>query len=327
MKGLFVSALGVVLLASVTTAGRQSDESPYVQSIRLPSIVNGQGMYSFAHDPVDRRLYAASEQGLFWADLAEPDGRLKGPLLRKRITSIEVAPDTGRLFYTTMDEVGMMKLRSNDPPVRLSGREWKTARWAYEPTRRQMYLPTREGRVLVFDAETGERSPDVVVPGEFVNMLEAVPGRVFFSLNNKNGLFAIDAETKQVEPWDVAGKLVTPAYLDADPTGRYLFATYDRYVLAIDVARAEVVGRLVTAAGGRIAFDPERRLLIASQYDEPGHPRLRLAAYRVSDDGFTEVARLKNPPDGENGLESLRGGGFLQSGHLSLLVWQLAENN
>jgi hypothetical protein len=327
MKGVFVSLLGVSLVLSVVVAADQRPGvSPYVQSLRLPGVVNGQGLYSFAHDPVERRLYAASEQGLYWVDLSDADARLKGPLLRKRLTSIEVAPDTGRLFYTTMDEVGMLNLRSTDPPVRLSGREWRTARLAYEPTRRQMYLATRDSRVLVFDAETGERSPDVVVPGEFANMLESVPGRVFFSLNNRSGLYAIDAESKQVAPWPVEGTLVTPAYLDADPSGRYLFATYDRYVVAIDIERATVVGRMVTAAGGRIAFDPDRRLLIATQYDEPGHPRIRLAAYRVDDQGFTEVARLDMPPDGEVGLESLRGGGFLQSGRLSLLVWGVAES-
>ncbi|MND01379.1 hypothetical protein D3C83_203490 [compost metagenome] len=66
-------------------------------------------------------------------------------------------------------------------------------------------------------------------------------------------------------------------------------------------------------------------MLIATQYEVPGLPRLRLAAYRVGDDGFTEVARLKILPDAAPGLESLRSGGFLQSGHKALFVWQLAE--
>lgn len=165
----------------------------------------------------------------------------------------------------------------------------------------------------------------MLVPGDYANMLEAIPGRVFFTLADKSGLYEIDAATKKVSPWTVTGKLVTPVYLDADPSGRYLFATYDRYVLAIDVERATVVGRLITATGGRIAFDPDRRLLIAAQHEHPWHPKLQLAAYRVGDDGFTEVARLKILPDAEPGLESLRSGGFLQSGHKALFVWQLAE--
>jgi DNA-binding beta-propeller fold protein YncE len=323
----FVSTLiGLIALGVSVPAARQDvGPSPYAGAVRLPSVVNGQALHSFVHDPVTNRLYAANQQGLYWVDLADPDPRVKGPLINKRLTSIEVAPDTGRLFYATLDEVGMVNLRTNDPPVRLAGREWPSARFAYEPTRRQMYLATRTGRVLVFDAETGEQSPDVIVPGEYANMLEAIPGRVFFTLADKSGLFVIDAATKAVTPWAVTGKLVTPVYLDADPTGKYLFATYDRYVLAIDVARATVVGRLITATGGRIAFDSERRLLIASQYKNIGLPQLRLAAYRVDDDGFTEVARLKILPDAAPGLESLRGGGFLQSGHKALFVWKLAE--
>lgn len=323
----FVSSLIalVVVGASISSAQKDVGTSPYAGAMRLPSVVNGQALHSFVHDPVANRLYAANEQGLFWVDLAETAPRVKGPLISKRITSLEVAPDTGRLFYTTLDEVGMMNLRTNDPPVRLAGREWSSARFAYESTRKQMYLASRTGRVLVFDAETGEQSPDVIVPGEYANMLEAIPGRVFFTLADKSGLYVIDAATKAVAPWAVTGKLVTPAYLDADPTGKYLFATYDRYVLAIDVERATVVGRLITATGGRIAFDAERRWLIATQYEHPGHPKLRLTAYRVGDDGFAEVARLKILPDAAPGLESLRGGGFLQSGHKALFVWKLAE--
>jgi hypothetical protein len=326
MTRLVASLLGLMALAvSVPSAQKAAGPSPYSGPVRLPSIVNGQSLYSYAHDPVAKRLYAANEQGLFWVDLTEAAPRIKGPLVNKRITSIEVAGDTGRLFYTTMDEVGMVNLRTTDGPVRLMGKQWKSARFAYEPTRNQMYLPTRTGQVLVFDAESGERSPDVVVPGDYVNMLEAIPGRVFFTLENKSGVFVIDAATKAVSPWKVTGKIVTPVYLDADPTGKYLFATYDRYVLAIDVERATVVGRLITASGGRIAFDPESRLLIATQYEIAGHPRIRLAAYQVGDDGFTEVARLRTLPDAEPGLESLRSGGFLQSGHRALFVWQLAE--
>jgi DNA-binding beta-propeller fold protein YncE len=325
MTRVIASLLGLVALGvSAPSAQQPAGPSPYGTAVRLPAIVNGQGLYSYAHDPVGKRLYAANQQGLYWADLTEKEPRIKGPFVKKRINSIEIAPDTGRLFFTTMDEVGMINLRTTDAPVRLTGRQWQSARFAYEPTRKQMYLPTRSGRVLVFDAETGERSPDVVVPGDYVNMLEAIPGRVFFTLADKSGLFVIDAATKAVSPWKVTGKMVTPVYLDADPSGKYLFATYDRYVLAIDVERATVVGRMITATRGRIAFDPERRLLIATHY-EPDHPKLRLAAYRVGDDGFTEVARLKIIGDAVDGLESLRSGGFLQSGHRSLFVWQLAE--
>jgi len=326
MTRLVSSLIGLVVLgATLASAQQDVGTSPYGGALRLPSVVNGQALHSFVHDPVTNRLYAANQQGLFWVDLSETDPRVKGPLVNKRITSIEVAPDTGRLFYATLDEVGMVNLRTNDPPVRLTGREWQSARFAYEPARRQMYLATRTGRVLVFDAETGEQSPDVIVPGEYANMLEAIPGRVFFTLADKSGLYVIDAATKTVAPWPVTGKLVTPVYLDADPSGKYLFATYDRYVLAIDVERATVVGRLITATGGRIAFDSVRRLLIATQYENIGLPQLRLTAYSVADDGFTERARLKILPDAAPGLESLRGGGFLQSGHKALFVWKLAE--
>jgi DNA-binding beta-propeller fold protein YncE len=318
-----IRVIGIPLCGVLLAAGAlqsRSDEAPYTQVAKVPSVYDGQKFYSFAFDPVDRRLYAASEQGGFWVDLRDREPRIKGPLFRKRIDTIEVAPEAGRLFYTTLDEFGYVNLRTNDPPQRLAGRQWRTARLAYEPTRREMYIATRENGIVVYNTDSGERGPVIELPGWYPTMLEAVPGKVFFSVANHSGLFVIDAATHAVTSWPVDGPLVTPAYLDADPTGQYLFATYDRHVVAIDVASAKVVGRRSTAGGARIAFDPDRRLLIVSEYDRPGHPLIRLRAFAVGADGLTEVAELKNPADGQVGLESFRGG-FLQEGHRSLLLW------
>lgn len=313
----------LLALFAVSVVQGRSDDSPYNQVARVPSVVDGQSLTAFAFDPVDQRLYAGSRNGVFWVDVREPEARLKGPMLEKPIGTIEVAPEAGKLFYTTPDEFGYMNLRTNDPPRTLAGRQWRTARLAYEPTRKEMYIATREQGIIIYGTEDGERGPVIELPGWYADVLEAVPGKVFFSVANKSGLYVIDAATRTVTPFPVAGKLVTPAYLDADPTGQYLFATYDRYLVAIDVPSAKVVARLATASGARIAFDPERRLLIMSEFDQPGRPLIRLRTYSVDDNGFTQVAELKNPDDGQAGLESFRGG-FLQQGHRSLLLWTSA---
>src|SRR5687768_14779637 len=287
----------LVTLFAIAVVHGQSDTPPYTQVARLPAVVVGHSLAAFAFDPVDQRLYAGSRNGVFWVDLRERDPRFKGPMLRKPIGTIEVAPETGKLFYTTPDEFGYMNLRTNEPPRILAGRQWRTARLAYEPTRKEMYIATRESGIIVYNTEHGERGAVIELPGWFPTVLEAVPGKVFFSVANKSGLYVIDAATHTVAPWPVTGQLVTPAYLDADPTGQYLFATYDRYLVAIDIASAAVVGRIVTASGARIAFDPERRLLVVSQYEHPDHPRILLRTYSVSDNGLTLVAELKNPVD------------------------------
>ena len=316
--------IAVAVLASGVLYGR-TDNAPYTQTARVPSVVDGQWLTSFAFDPIDQRIYAGSRNGLFWLELNERNPRLKGPMLRKPIGTIEVAPEAGRLFYVTPDEYGYISLRTNEPPRFLGGRQWRTARLAYEPTRREMYIATRESGIVVYDTQNAERGPIIEQPGWYANALEAVPGKVFFSVENKSGLFMIDAATHTVAPWPVTGKLVTPAYLDADPSGQYLFATYDRHVVAIDIPSATVVARRTTASGARIAFDPERRLLVVSEYDRPGHPLIKLRAFSVDAKGLTEVAELKNPADGQVGLESFRGG-FLQQGRRSLLLWSAAPN-
>lgn len=309
----------ITALLAISVVQARSDDGPYSQVARLPSIVDGQGLGAFAFDPVDQRLYAGGRTGLFWVDLKDSDRRLKGPLTRKAIGTIEIAPEAGKLFYTTPEEFGYLSLRTNDAPKTLTARQWRTARLAYEPSRREMYIATREKGILVYGTEDGERGPTIELPGWYADVLEAVPGKVFFSVANKSGLYVIDAATHTVAPFPVTGKVVTPAYLDADPTGKYLFATYDRFLVAIDIASATVVGRITTSTGARIAFDPERRLLIMAEHFQ-GRPLIRLRAYSVSETGFTEVAELKNPADGLIGLESFRGG-FLQQGLRSLLLW------
>ncbi len=310
--------LAAVVLASGLVYG-QSGTPPYTQVASVPRVVDGEGLNSFAFDPVARRLYAGSWNGLFWVDLRERDPKIKGPLLRKRIGGIEIAPDSGGLFYTALNEFGYLNVRTNDPPKILASREWITTRPAYEPTRHEMYVGTRESGVVIYDTASGERASVIDVPGWYVTMLEAVPGKVFVSVKDKSGLYVIDAATHTVTPWPVKGKLVTPAYFEADPSGQYLFATYDRHLVAIDIPSATIVARLMTADRPSIAFDAERRLLIVAAQDLPEHPRIRLRTYSVSDRGFTLVGELKNPSNGA-GLESFRGG-FLQHGSSDLLLW------
>src|SRR5687768_8839624 len=111
---LSVRLLLVTLFAAAVVHGRSAD-APYTQVARVPAIVEGQGLAAFAFDPVDQRLYAGSREGVYWLELRERNPRLKGPLFRKPIGTIEVAPDTGKLFYTTPDEFGYVNLRTNDP--------------------------------------------------------------------------------------------------------------------------------------------------------------------------------------------------------------------
>ena len=235
--------LGAVLLASGLVYG-QSVTPPYTQVSSVPSVVDGKGFNSFAFDPVTQRLYAGSWNGLYWVDLRERDPKIKGPILRKRIGGIEIAPDSGGLFYTALNEFGYLNVRTNDPPRILESREWITTRPAYEPTRHEMYVATRESGIIVYDTASGERGAIIDVPGWYVTLLEAVPGRVFVSVRDRSGLFVIDAATHTVAPWPVKGKLVTPAYFEADPNGEYLFATYDRHLVAIDIPSATIVARL-----------------------------------------------------------------------------------
>jgi hypothetical protein len=142
---------------------------------------------------------------------------------------------------------------------------------------------------------------------------------VFLGVGGKDGLYAIDAATHTVAPWPVTGRIVTPVYLDADPDGKYLFLTYSRDIVAIDVERAAVIGRVVTPFSGAIAYDPGTRLLVVTYDDDP--PPTRIVAYRVDENGLTPAGRMKSPSLGRRGVEPMHRG-FLQSGLHTLLVWK-----
>jgi hypothetical protein len=296
---------------------RPADPAPYAVIATLPDVIGGQALHTLVFDPVGKRLYAGSQIGLYWCDLSEATPRMKGPLFRKNIRTIEVAPDLGRVFYATPDEIGYADVGRDGAPVHLAN-IWARA-LAYEPTRHELYVASRAPVVQVFDARSGEHGVDVSLPGWYGAQLEPIPGRVFLSVGGKDGLYAIDAATHQVAPWPVVGRVVTPATIEADPGGRYLFLAYYREIVAIDVATATVTGRVVMASTPAIAFDPGTGLLLATWHDD-SPPPIKVVAFRVDATGLIAVAQLPNPPIGGVGVEPTSHG-FIQAGYHGLLVW------
>ncbi len=310
----------VVLLAGfrVGPLAARSDVPPYTSVGTIPFVVDGQVLRTFVFDPGANRLYAGSDRGLFWTDLGDPSPRLKGPMFKRDIRKIQFAPDLGRLFYTTDDEVGYADVRTGGEPTALVV-DFHATDLTYEPTRHELYVSSRDPRLLIFDAKSPERGTPLELPGWYGLELEAIPGRVFLSVGGKDGLYTIDAATHRVSEWPVTGRISTPAYLEADPSGQYLFLAYYREIVAIDIAKAAVVGRVVTATVPAIAFDPGTRLLVATWNDDP--PPTRVIVYRVDDHGLSTVAQLKNPDVGEVGVEPMNGG-FVQAGHHALILWR-----
>lgn len=311
----------LVLVAAVAPLAASQNKPAYSVVSTVPFVVDGQQLRTFVFDPVGNRFFAGSDRGLFWIDLNEPKPRLKGPLVKHDIIKIEVAPDVGRLFYLTPEELWSLDIRKPSEPVLLgAGRAYDLA---YEPTRKEMYVTPRQPVVWVFSAETGERAPDIKLPGWLGRGLEAVPGRVFLDVSNQPDLYAIDARTREVSPFKVKGPFVPPGYLDADPTGRYLFARYDRYVVAIDVATATVVDQLAMLSQPSIAYDPAAERLIVT-WQDPLTSDISIAVYRMEPTGFKEETRLKNPRLGRSGVEPT-GHGFVQQAQHSLYVWAMKK--
>lgn len=310
---LFLLASPIIPLAQRVPGG-----GPYFQAGQLPISVAGRTLISFTFDPTTKTLYAASDHAIYRAETSAAKPRLR-ELSRRRFTRIEIAPDLGKLFFLGIDEVGYVDLRAASPQaVRIAALP-KPVDLAYEPANQELYVSTWRGPMIVFDAKSGERGATLDVPGWTAYDLEGTRGRVFFMLDSVFGLFTVDAATHAVAPWQVTGRISTPAQLDAAPDGRYLFMAYEREFVAIDIASATVLGRVITSKVPSIAFDPESSLLVATWDDDP--PPTRIVTYAVSGNGLTETARIPNAATGRAGVEPMYGG-FLQRGVRDLIVWR-----
>ena len=319
MTRLILSSL--VVAAAVSTVSAQKERpAVYTQVASVDAGVGGQPFRSLAFDAKANRLYAGSDRGLFWVNVAEARPVWKGPVFKQDILHIEFAPELNRVFFTTMDDVGYVNTDALSEPKLIAN--VRASDLAYEPTRREIYVTSRFPRVEVFDGATGEPGAVVQLPGWLGYELEAVPGRVFLLQGKTPGIFAIDASTHALSVFSTSGKVVTPAHLEADPSGRYLFAAYYQNIVAMDASSGKVLGRATVPSTPRIAFDPGNGLLVATWADEP--TPVRVAAFRVEQKGLTEVSQFKNPRAGGIGVEPTSRG-FIQVGVNRLYIWSGSE--
>lgn len=316
MTRLMLSSLALAL--SVATLAGQTSDPVYTQVASIDSRVGGQPFRSFAFDAKANRLYAASDRGLFWVNVAEDKPVWKGPMFKMDLVHIEVAPELGRVFFTSVDDgVGYVSLDALGEPKIIAA--IRASDLAYEPTRREIYVTSRASRVAIFDGATGEPGATVDLPGWLGAGLEAVPGRVFLMQAKMPGLFVIDAKTHALQPFKTSEKVVTPVYLEADPAGRYIFAAYYQNIVAIDATNGKVIGRATVPSTPAIAFDPGANLLVATWADEP--TPVRVGAFRVEAGGLKEVSQFKNPRVGAIGVEPTHNG-FVQLGINRLYLWR-----
>ena len=174
IAGLALAAL--TLLTPV--AARQAAAPSYTMVATLPSIIDGTGVRSLRYDATRNRLYTAVQSGLFWVDLSEKTPRVKGPFVRKNIVKIEFAPEVEKIFYMTADEVGYADLDRFGESKTLKG-DLTPIDIVYEPTRKELYVATRDQRLIVFDGVSGRAGDDVPLRDGSRPQLEAIPGRVF----------------------------------------------------------------------------------------------------------------------------------------------------
>ncbi|MGE3345678.1 MAG: hypothetical protein AB7L71_19825 [Vicinamibacterales bacterium] len=312
-----------VIITMLASTSGVADEAPYAVVGRVPAHVANGPLNRFHFDPVARRVYAPNGNGVYWVDMQSAEPMLNGPLLFKRPGLIAIAPDVGRMYFASDDGFGFLNLRGAEPPTFLTREGWRGGSLVYERIRHEIYAPTRNlgDRIAVYNADTGAPVTELALPGGGVNLLQAAPGQVFFSLSGAFGLHVIDATTRTVSPWPVDGARVAPRRIEVEPSGRIMIAAYDRHLVAIDIPSARTIAQLPAVGLQSFAFDPARRAVVVAIQDPPDHPRVHLRVYALGTDAFTLMSTLKNPAEDTGWLVSTTDG-FLQRTRDSLLVWK-----
>ena len=147
MTRLSLSSLVLCLGVGVAALTAQQQAGPvYTQVASIDLKAGGQAFRSLAFDAKANRLYAGSDLGLFWVNVAEAKPIWKGPMFKMDITHIEFAPELGRVFFTTVDHgMGYVSVDALETPKIIAN--VRSSDMAYEPTRREVYVTSRMSRV------------------------------------------------------------------------------------------------------------------------------------------------------------------------------------
>ena len=321
MRKLSVHArLALLLALPLTTglAGQAPSSSTYTQVASAPSVINGQAIDSVAFDAEGRRLYCATNGGLFWLDVDAEKPTWNGPTFRAGIASLKFASGLKRLFFAASQDVGFVDIATLDQPRSFA--HIRATSLAYEPQQREVYVASRNNKVLVFNASTLAPSDTVTVPGWQAVLAEAIPGRVFATVPDKPGLFVINALSHKMGPWPVADTITAPADIEVEPSGAHIFVAYEHHIIAIDTSNATIVARIDTPGKSTIAYDPGAGVLLAT-HTHPDPPPLRISAYRLVGSELQELSTVTSPGEATGRIEPTSHG-FVQAAHLSWLLWK-----
>ncbi len=281
-----------------------------------------------AFDPGANRIWVGTRRGLLSIDLDRP--RTATPFGRTPVAgALAFAPELNRLFVQLDgDRLAYVDVRASSEPVSV-GHVPRSAEMVYEPLRRELYVFTRTASVAVFDARSGERAATIELPGGPARTPVAIPGRVFFTVARRDGLFSLDSTTRRIDRFPVAHD-GTPVAIAVDTDLGQLFLAYGREVVAADARSGTLIGRAPTAPIRAMVYDPAARLLVATS-DGPHGPRLDL--YRLEPGGLVHSDRVAWVGPGLHRLEATRNG-FVQWGSApwlsdepetyktSLLLWK-----
>ncbi len=290
-----VLSLFILGLSAATSSLLCRAEGPY--HFLKEIAIGGEGGWDYLSvDSASHRLYVAHATKVVVIDTSG-DVVVGEVADTPGVHGFAVAPELGRGFSSNGREnkASIVDLKTLQTLARVDTGQNPDA-ILYEPGRNEVYTFNGRGQsATVFEAATGKVVATIPVGGkpEFAQA-DPAAGRVFFNLEDKSEVIALDTKTHEIlNRWPIApGEEATGLAIDLVHHRLILGCSNEKMVI-MDSTTGRVVGSVAAGKGiDATAFDPGTQLAFASA----GGSGTVTIAHEDTPDKFTVVQTLATEP-------------------------------
>jgi WD40 repeat protein len=170
-----------------------SETGKQLHVLQLPSKADGAGMVAVTYSPDGKRLAAAGDLGLarVWdADSGEEVCTVKDPAtMNLKRWSLAISPDSKRLALPGTTTVSVRDLATGTEIAALPVPESRSV--AYSPDGRLLAAGNGTGKVILFDAASGQPVHEYQLPGEVTSLLFDATSRYLFTGNGNGTIYVL----------------------------------------------------------------------------------------------------------------------------------------
>lgn len=268
----FTRSILALAAAAVTIAVPVSAAEPVAYKVVSNIKTDGQGnVNGLRVDQTARRLYVARDSGIDVIDI-DSDKKVGQVAMRGSATVVAVAPDLRRGFAGSTGDNSITIFDLNTlqviKTVKSTGAE--LAAIEYEPRSKRVFVSSRNGKLTVLSAESGDVAGTVALGGKLRGIGSDTRGSVFVADAERNALHVVNTKDLTVRGSILTWPATQPTALTVDDKERRVYvSTASGRMIVIDPDIGQMVGYVPTGngdAGIAAQYAPNRfvRLFVPS---------------------------------------------------------------